>query len=128
MKKYIFLIIVFVASMMSAQRIPVVSDSTYFYADSISSTITVQKNIFISQIWLDKSRTLNLTPQFYDPQKGNWHSVLSLDTVFYYITDSTVYNVIPLEWEIYNSAKYIRFLLDNDIADTLTMRYDGRPY
>ena len=128
MKKYIFLIIVFVASMTSAQRIPVVSDSTYFYADSISSTITVQKNIFISQIWLDKSRTLNLTPQFYDSQKGNWHSVLSLDTVFYYITDSTVYNVIPLEWEIYNSAKYIRFLLDNDIADTLTMRYDGRPY
>ena len=108
---------------------PLVSDSVYFYADSISTTITIGKNEWLAQIWVDSIRTLSVWPQFYEPNKGHWSWVDDTGSKLVYTTsDSALIWVIPLEPRKFFAGKKIRLLITNDPADTFTIRYDKRPF
>ncbi len=128
--KQIFLIIFFAVGLAYAQqKIPVISDIAYFYADSISTTITIGKNEFLAQIWLDADRSLSVWPQLYDASKAQWSWVLDNGAILVYTTsDVTLDFVIPLEPRRFYIGKSIRWLLAADIADTMSMRYEKRPY
>ncbi len=128
--KQIFLIIFFIAGLAYAQqKIPVITDSTFFYADSISETITLGKNEFLAQVWLDADRSVSIWPQFYDASKQQWSWVLDNGAILVYTTsDVTLDFVIPLEPRRFYVGKSIRWLMAADIADTMSMRYEKRPY
>ena len=101
------------------QRIPLVTDSVYFYNDSISTTITLGKNEFLGQVWLDADRSLSVWLQFYDTSKEQWAWVNDGGSkLVYTVADSELVWVIPLEPKMFFSNKTIRLLITNDPADT----------
>ena len=128
MKKILFLIMIF-TSIGLAQVFPVISDSCFFYADSISSTITLDRNEFISKIWLDADRSDKVYFQEYDAGKEKW-SWLIYDDAKYTIDspDSTLDVVVSLKPQAFYGTKQLRLLITNDPADTISVRYDKRPY
>ena len=132
--KKIFLImllsgLLFTAFSQVTVRIPVVTDSVFFYADSISTTITLGKNEFLGQIWIDASRTESITMQLYDASKQQWSFIDDNGAEFgFEVADSSVDYVIPIEPRRLYLGKVMRIIIDNDPADTLSMRYDKRPY
>jgi len=111
------------------QTIPVVSGTAYFYADSISTTITLNKNEFLAMIYIDASRTASIYPQIYNTGKAAWY-MLDDDGSQYSTTiaDSSENYAIPMKPTRFLSAKQIRFIIDNDPADTLELPYEKRPY
>ena len=127
--KYLLIIFFITGLAYAQQRIPVTTDSVFFYADSISTTITLGKNEFLGQVWLDADRSLSVWVQVYDDSKAKW-SWIDDDGAKYVTTlaDSTLDWMIPLKPIKFYVAKKIRFLLTGDPADTLSMRYDKRPY
>ena len=121
--------IILFASIGFAQNIPVVTDSCFFYADSISTTISLDKNLFISKIWLDADRSDKVYFQEYDAGKEVWSWLVIADTIYYVNSpDSTLDITVTLDPTIFYSSKTIRMLITNDPADTLSVRYDKRPY
>ena len=130
MKKILLMIVFAFTFITFAQtNIPVVTDSTYFYASATSETINLKKNEFIAQIWLDADRSLSVWPQFYDDSKEQWSWVLDNGAKLVYTTpDVTLDWVIPLEPRRFYVGKTIRFIIVGAPADTLSMRYDKRPY
>ena len=132
--KQIFLIIFFIAGLMNVanyaqQKIPVTSGTAFFYADSISTTITMGKNEFLGQIWIESSRTATITPQVYNATSASWY-LLDDDGDQYVITiaDSSENYLIPLKPVRFYNVKTVRFVIDNDPADTLNLYFEKRPY
>ena len=109
-------------------RTPVVSETVDMYADSISESIDMGKNAFLAQIWIESGRTLTVNVQYSDGADWYWVHDQITDAVFVATIDSTINNVIPLPPWLFYAGKTIRFLFDNDIADTLSIPIDKRPY
>ena len=124
-----YLLIIFFITGLAYAQVPVITDSTFFYADSISQTITLGKNEFLGQVWFDADRSKTIYPQVYDDSKAKW-SWLDDDGAKYTITtsDSTLDFVIPLKPIKFYVAKKIRFVITSDPTDTFSVRYDKRPY
>ncbi len=127
--KQIFLMIFFVFGLAYAQqKIPLISETVDMYADSISESISIGKNSFPAQIWIESGRTLTVNVQYSDGTNWYWLHDPSEDAAWVATIDSTINNVIPLPPWLFYAGKTIRFLFDNDIADTLSIPVDKRPY
>ena len=108
-------------------KVPVITDSVSFTASTTSSTITLGRNEFLGQIWLDAGESLSVWVQFYDSSKEQWSWVDDGGTKLVYTTaDSTLDWVIPLSPTKLYVGKTIRFIITG--SRTFSMRYDKRPY
>jgi len=128
MKKILFMILLFTAIGFSQANIPVVTGSVDFYADSISQTITLDKSLFLGGIYMPKSRTDTLWFQVYNSTDETWYTLMEDGSEYIVVADSTINNYIPLEPKILYSVKQLKILFNADIADTLTLYFDKRPY
>ena len=128
MKKTLFMIILFASIGYSQANIPVVKGNVDFYADSISQTITLDKSLFLGGIYMPKSRTDTLWFQVYNSTDETWYTLMEDGSEYVVVADSTINNYIPLEPKILYSVKQLKILFNVDIADTLTLYFDKRPY
>ena len=129
MNRIIFVLILLTSIVVYAQsNIPVSKGSVDFYADSLSETITLGKSIFLGGLYVPSSRTALLKFQVYNSEDAAWYNLSSGDSLYSALVDSTVNCYISLKQDVFYPVKTVRILLDNDIADTLSLIYDKRPY
>ena len=126
--KLIILALLIFASYGIAQNIPVVEKSVAFYADSLSQTITLEKSMFLSGIYMPASRTDSLWFQVYDDDNSLWYWLLDAGSKYVVVSDSTIPCYLPLKPTLFYPIKKIRILFNADIADTLDLYYDERVY
>ena len=129
MKRLILIIVLLATFAIYGQaKIPVSQGSVAFYADSLSQTITLTSDIFLSGIYVPKSRTAALKFQVYNSTNSTWYNLLDAGSIYSIATDSTVNCYASVKPVLFYPIKKLRMILDRDIADTLTVYYDKRPY
>ena len=129
MNRIIFVLILLSSIIVYGQaNIPVTKGSVDFYADSLSQTITLDKSVFLGGLYMVKSRTALLTFQVYNTEDAAWYNLTDDGSAYSVAVDSTVNVYVPLKPIVFYPVKKLRILLDNDIADTLSLIYDKRPY
>ena len=126
--KKILLFLLFTAIGYSQANIPVTKGSVDFYADSISQTITLDKSVFLGGIYMPASRTDTLWFQVYNDVDLSWYWLMDDGAEYIIVSDSTIANYIPLKPTVLYPVKQLKILFNADIADTLTLYYDKRPY
>jgi len=128
MRKIILMIFLLAGLTYGQVNIPVITGTVDFYADSISETITLDKNAFLGAFYVPNSRTLTLTFQAYNTDLAAWYNVYEDGAAYTITVDSTINCYAPVKPVVFYTAKKVRVLLDNDIADTLALPFDKRPY
>ena len=114
--KRIFLIIVFATSMTLAQ---IYTQPVYFYADSISTTVVSNKGTHLISLTMPSSRA-----DYVEMQKdvnGTWYNaMINPDSTYKTFIDSTINTEVIFNTDITKSMDSIRFLMDRDVADTIS--------
>ena len=128
MKKLCLAFILFTLTVYGQANIPVTKGSVNFYADSVSQTITLDKSLFLGGIYMPASRTDTLWFQVYNSTDSVWYWLTDDGSKYIAVTDSTIPEYLPLKPTVFYPVKTLRILFNTDIADTLTLYYDKRPY
>jgi hypothetical protein len=124
--KKIFLIILFSFVAYGQTDIPVVKDSVAFVGDSISQTITLDKIMFLCELYIKTNTTANLRFDVYD--QGGWYRMNLSGAVYTPTVLESIYSYVPLEPKYFYGAKRVRILIDDDPTGTIYIVYDKRKY
>ena len=130
MKKIIIIMLfggfLFTAFSQTTIRVPVITDSTYFYADQLSETITLGKNEFLSGSYWELDRTATIRIQVFKEDRAAWFWLNEDDAMYIHSMDSTVNNYVVFPPWLLLSAKKVRFWISKDPTDTLVVPYEKR--
>jgi len=118
MKKIIM--ILFLAVTMYSQTI--IYEDSYFYADSVSSEVTLSRNQFLLGMFVPQGLTEYITFQI-SSDGTTYYPLANTDSTNYIVTiDSSQSNAIPLPEDKFRAWKRYKFLIDADIADTNSVK------
>lgn len=129
MKRIVLILMIIPFIYASAQtNIPVIKGTVKFFADSVSETISLEKNTFLGGIYMASGRTDTLWFQSYNDVDALWYWIMENGSKYIIATDSSVRTYLSVEPTVFYPVKKLRILFKEDIADTLTLDYDKRPY
>jgi len=118
MKKLLMLL--FIVGISYSQT--VVYEDAYFYADSVSESVSLSRNQFLHGIFIPQGLAEYITFQTsYDGT--TYYPIVNADSTDYIvIIDSSQSNAVPLPEDKFRAWKYYKFLIEADIADTSNIK------
>lgn len=114
------LAIMFISASLYAQT--VVYEDVYFYADSVSSSVSLDKGSFLQGLFTPQGLSEYYTFQV-SPDGTTYYTLTNADsTVYTAIVDSSQSNAFSLPEDKFKSWKYFKILIDQDIADANSVK------